>query len=115
MSKKEAIQNRIGALQDRMGAIANDKEYLKKFDSEVLAYEFTVSEIKRRGLRFRAEWLSLGIGKQLYVRMEALEGEPIPGYWSDGHGFFRFPVDEIPRVIDELKKILSASEGLSDD
>ena len=83
--------------------IDKDKEYLKQFESDVIDYEYTLSEIKYHGIKLSAEWRSLGIGKQLYVCLEALEKERNSPYWNDGRAAFRFPVDEIPSVIEKLK------------
>jgi len=81
-----------------------DKEYLKQFENDVMEYEYTLSEIKYRGIKLSAAWHNLGIGKQLYVCLEALEREGITKSWYDEKAKFSFPVDEIPRVVDQLNK-----------
>jgi GNAT superfamily N-acetyltransferase len=91
-------------VENRMLQFDKDKEYLKQFKSGVIDYEYTLSEIKYHGIQLSAGWRSLGIGKQLYVSLEALEKERNCKYWSDATAAFSFPADEIPSVIEKLKK-----------
>jgi len=82
-----------------------DKEYLKQFESDVIDYEFTLSEIKFHGIKLSAEWRYLGIGKLLYVCLDALERDRnSPYYRQDERITFKVPVSEIPRLIENLNK-----------
>lgn len=93
---------------------SQDIEYLKQFKSEPLEYQYTVSEIKNRGLRVSVEWRHLGIEKQLNVKIEDMVKDGHSGFFCEEKNHISFPINKIPGLIELLNSIYLKANSKSD-